>query len=108
VQSQSAWEIVRDDPPTRILLVLSTFCKQIDKGTSVIFRHASKKSRNRLQKACCHIRVDVIIVSQVYRYDYSHESFRQDALKIRHDFLILAVCLWSPGRGVFRMHCRIA
>ena len=89
MQSQSTWEITRDHPPIRILLVLSTFCKQINKCTPVIFRHISKKNRNRFQKACSHIGIDVIIVSQIDRYDYAHEGFRQDALKIRHGFTIL-------------------
>ena len=96
MQSQSAWEIIRDHPPIRILLILGTFCKQINKCTPVIFRYASKKSRDRLQKACSHIRVDVIIVSQIDRYDYAHEGFRQDALKIRHGATILAVMFVIP------------
>jgi hypothetical protein len=95
-QSQSTREIIRDHPPIRVLLILGTFCKQVNKCAPVIFCHALKKSRNRLQKARGHIRVDIIIVSQIDRYDYTHECFRQKTLKIRHGCTILAVMFVIP------------
>jgi hypothetical protein len=100
VQSQGVGQIIRDHPPIRILHFLGTFCEQVNECTPVILRHALKESRDRLQEACSHIWVDDAIVSQIDRYDYVHEGFGKDALKIRHGITILVVMFATPDRTI--------